>query len=226
VIVISLGGSLIIPEKINVKFLEDFKKVIDKNNKNYKFVVVCGGGRTARNYIQGLDNQIINNKIYFQSLLGIASTRLNARFMTYFFGKEANKGIPNDMREIKDMLKKNDIIFCGALRYSKDETSDACSAKLAHYFNTEFINLTDVEGLYNKNPKKHKNAEFIHEISHKEFLKMAKKIEFKPGQNFVLDQKSARIIKRYDIKTYIIGTDIKNLDNVLNKKHFVGTIIE
>ena len=38
VIVISLGGSLIIPEKINVKFLENFKKVRDKNKKNYKLI--------------------------------------------------------------------------------------------------------------------------------------------------------------------------------------------
>ena len=145
--------------------------------------------------------------------------------MTYFFGKEANEGMPTDMKQVKDMLKKNDVVFCGALRYSEDETSDACSAKLAHYFNTEFINLTDVAGLFDKNPKKYKNAEFIHEISHKDFLKTAQKVEFKPGQNFVLDQKSARIIKRYKIKTYIIGTDIKNLDNLLNQKHFVGTII-
>ena len=225
VIIISLGGSMIIPEKINVKFLEDFRKVIKKNKEKYKFVVVCGGGKTARNYINGLVNQIINKKSYLQSLLGIASTRINARFMTYFFGEEANEGIPNNMKDIKNMLKMNDIVFCGALRYSRNETSDATASKLANYFNTEFINLTDVPGLFDKNPKKYKNAEFIHEISHKEFLKMARKIEFKPGQNFILDQKSAKIIKKYRIKTYIIGNDIKNLDNILNKKHFIGTMI-
>jgi len=225
VIVISLGGSLIIPDKINEKFLESFKKTIEKNKKNYSFVVVCGGGKTARNYIGGLENQIIQNRDYFQSLLGIASTRLNARFMAYFFGEDANETLPNSMKEIKNLLKKNEIVFCGALRYSKNETSDATASKLANYFNSEFINLTDVPGLFDKNPKKYKNTEFIHEISHKEFLKMAKKISFKPGQHFVLDQKSARLIKKYNVKTYIIGTDMKNLDNILNKKHFVGTII-
>jgi len=54
---------------------------------------------------------------------------------------------------------------------------------------------------------------------------MAKKIGFKPGQHFVLDQKSAKIIKKYNIRTYILGPDLKQLDNVLNHKHFIGTLV-
>jgi uridylate kinase len=224
VIVISLGGSLIVPEAIDIKFLEEFKKTILKNKNKHKFIIVCGGGYTARNYIHGLDN-ITHKKEYLQGLLGIASTRLNARFMTYFFGKEANKGMPNDMKDVENLLKINDVVFCGALRYAEDETSDATSAKLARYFNSDFINLTNVNGLHDKNPKKHKNAKFIPEISHKEFSKMAGKIKFKPGQHFVLDQKAAEIIKKYKIKTFIMGPDMKNLDNFLNNQHYVGSII-
>ena len=221
VLVISLGGSLIIPDKINTEFLKEFKKVIKKNERKYKFVIVCGGGKTARNYINGLPN-----KEYFQGLLGIASTRLNARFMTYLFGKEANEGIPMDMVHVERLLEKNNIVFCGALRYAKDETSDATSAKLTRYFDTVFINLTDVAGLYNKDPKKFKSAKFIPEISHKEFLKKANVTKFKPGQHFVLDQTAAKIIKKHNIKTFILGKDMKQLDNLLNRKHFIGTIIE
>src|SRR3989344_9526048 len=219
VIVISLGGSLIIPNKINTNFLEKFKKILLKNQKKYKFVVVCGGGNTARNYINGMPYmKNPTKKEFFQSLLGIASTRLNARFMSYFFGEDANEGIPHDMEEVKNLLRKNIVVFCGALRYAEKETSDSAAAKLARFFNSDFINLTNVQGLYDKNPKKFKNAKFIPEINHKEFYKMAKKIEFKPGQNFVLDQSGAKIIKKYNITTYIIGDDLKNLDNVLNKK--------
>jgi len=226
VIVISLGGSLIIPDKINIDFLEKFKRILLKNQKKYRFIVVCGGGKTARNYINGLPYmEDTKKKEFFQGLLGIATTRLNARFMTYFFGKDANKGIPHDMEEVKNLLRKNLVVFCGALRYAKKETSDSAAVKLARFFNTNFINLTDVQGLYDKNPKKFKNAKFIHEISHKEFYKIAKKIKYKPGQHFILDQSAAKIIKKYKITTYILGPELKNLDNLLNKKHFVGTII-
>ncbi|MEK6914246.1 MAG: hypothetical protein AABW83_01205, partial [Nanoarchaeota archaeon] len=131
VIVISLGGSLIIPNNINVKFLERFREIIIKNKRKYKFIIVCGGGYPARTYINGLNNQQIKEKEYFQNLLGISITRINARFMSYFFGKDANQGIPHEIKEIRNLLLKHDIIFCGALRYEKKQTSDSTAAKLA-----------------------------------------------------------------------------------------------
>jgi len=225
IMVISLGGSLIIPNKIDIEFLNNFKKVLLKNKRKYKFVVVCGGGKTARIYIKGLEQQKTKQRIYFQSLLGISTTRLNARFMTYFFGEDAHQGIPHDMKTIKHLLRRHDIVFCGALRYAKNQTSDSTSAKIANYFKSPFINLTNIKGLYNKNPKKFRSAKFISEISHKDFLKTAKKIEFKPGQHFVLDQKAAKIIKKQNITTYILGPNLKNLNNLLNNKHFIGTIV-
>ncbi|MDD5193132.1 MAG: UMP kinase [Candidatus Nanoarchaeia archaeon] len=225
IIVISLGGSLIVPDKIQVHLLQNFKNVLLKNTKKYKFVVVCGGGQTARTYIKGLEEENILKKEYLQGLLGIASTRLNARFMTYFFGREANQGMPNDMKDVENLLKIHDIVFCGALRYAPNETSDATSVKLARHFRTSFINLTNVSGLHDKNPLIYKNAKFIPEISHEEFYKLATQTKFKPGQHFILDQKAAKIIKKYKIPSYIIGPDLKNLDNLLNDRHFIGSVI-
>ena len=147
IVIISLGGSLIIPNKINTEFLNKFKKSLLKNQRKYKFIVVCGGGKTARTYIKGLENQKISpkKKQLLQSYLGIASTRLNARFLTYFFGEDAHQGIPHNMKQIKSLLRLHNIVFCGALRYSKNQTSDSTSAKLARHFRTQFINLTNVK---------------------------------------------------------------------------------
>jgi len=224
VIVLSLGGSLIIPDEIDTKFIKNFKKVILKNTKKYKFVIVCGGGSIARKYIFALEELEINEKL--QGFSGISATRMNARFMTYFFGRDANKGVPHDMKDIKNLLKIYDIVFCGALRYAKNETSDGTSAKLANYFNTIFINLTNVDGLYNKNPKKYKNAKLIEKISWKNFQKIANENKFKPGQHFVLDQKASEIILKNKIPTYIIGKNLKQLNNFLQNKKFTGTIIK
>ena len=166
-IVLSLGGSLIVPNKINIKFLESFKKIIIKNKKKFKFVIVCGGGAIARIYIEGLGKEKIKSKKFLQGLLGISATRINARFMNYFFGKDIPEGVPHNMKQIKNLLKKNDFVFCGALRYEENETSDSTSAKLANYFRTIFINLTNVDGLYTKNPLIYKDAKFIKEITWK-----------------------------------------------------------
>ncbi|MBU4308635.1 MAG: UMP kinase [Nanoarchaeota archaeon] len=226
VVVLSLGGSMIIPKDINVRFLQEFKKVLLQNTKKFKFVVVCGGGSTARKYISGLEKQDLPKKTFFQGLLGIASTRLNARFMTYFFNEDANKGIPHDMKEVKNLLAKYDVVFCGALRYAKKETSDGTSAKLANFFKSEFINMTNVKGIFTKNPAKFKDAKFIPEISWKNFHKLATKETFKPGQHFVLDQSAAKIIKKYKIPTYIIGNYPKQIENIILGKEFVGSKIE
>jgi uridylate kinase len=222
VIVLSLGGSLIIPKDISVKFLREFRKVVRKNLKNYKFVIVCGGGSIARKYISALRDEKINDKM--QSLSGIWTTRTNARFVSSFFNEE--KEIPLKMETVKKYLKEQNIVFVGALEYKPNQTSDATSAEIAHELKTSFVNLTDIKGVFDKNPKKFKNAKFIPKIQGKDFYKMANKIKFKPGEHFVLGQTASKIIFKNKIPTYIMGNNMKNLDNFLNSKKFVGTRIE
>ena len=223
VVVISLGGSLIIPDDVDFLLLEKFRKVLLRNAKKYKFIVVCGGGSLARKYINALKEEGIGND--FQSFAGIAATRTNARFMSYFFKYNQHMGIPHQIETVRKYIQERDIIFCGALEYKPNQTSDSTSAEIAKRFNSIFINLTDVSGLYDKNPKEHKDAKFIPKISWKDFDKLANKMKFKPGQHFVLDQTASRIIKENKTTTYILGKDMNQLDNLLNGKKFKGTII-
>ena len=224
VIILSLGGSQIIPENINLNYLIKFKKVLKKNTKHNKFIVVCGGGSIARKYIHALKSIKINETL--QSLAGISATRMNARFMNYFFNINPKYGIPHTMRTLKKYIKKQDIIFCGALEYKPNQTSDSTSAEIAKEFKSEFINITNIKGLYTKNPKEFKDAKFIPEITWKEFDKRANQIKFKPGQHFVLDQNASKIIMQSKIPTYIIGNDLNQLDNIIKNKKFIGTIIQ
>jgi len=221
--VLSLGGSLIIPDKVDVVFLKKFKKFILQNTKTHKFVIVCGGGSLARKYIAALKSA--GSSVHLQGLAGIASTRTNARFMSYFFNRDSEKGIPHHVKDIKRLLEKQDFVFCGALTYKTGATTDAQAAEIAASFKAPFINLTNVSGLYNKNPLKHKDAKFIPEITWKEFHKMATKEKFKPGQHFVIDGTASGIILKHKVKTYILGRDLSQLENVLKGKRFRGTLI-
>lgn len=223
-IVISLGGSLIIPNEINLKLLRKFKKVIQNNSKKYKFVIVCGGGSTARKYINALRESKATYKE--QSMTGIMATRINAQFMSYFFDQDIKIKTPLSIKEIKTQLKKQEIVICGALGYKPKQTTDATATEIASKLKAPFVNITNVKGLYDKNPKKFKKAKFIPEISWKEFYKMANKSSFRPGQHFVLDQTSSKIIMKNKIPAYIIGTDMKELDKFLRNKKFKGTVIE
>lgn len=225
-IVISLGGSLIVPEKMNIEVLEHFKRILRKHYRTHKFVVVCGGGTIARKYISVIQHEKRSHREV--SLAGIRATRMNAEFMMQFFGKDdANDKLPMDMEEVLDNLKKNKVVFCGALRYTSKSTSDSTAAKLANKLKTDFINITNIAGLYTSNPLVHKKtAKFIPKISWKSFDSIANKRKYHSGQHFVLDQKAATLIHKHKIRTFIVGPDMRNLDRILSGKCFKGTLIE
>jgi uridylate kinase len=223
VIVISLGGSLIIPDNVDTKFLKKFKKTILKNTKKYKFVIVCGGGSIARKYISSLREIGINEKL--QSFAGISATRMNARFMSYFFDFSQEEGIPHTLKVLNKYVKKQDIIFCGALEYKPNQTSDATATEIAKHFKTIFINLTNVPGVYTKNPMEHRDAKFIPQMSWLELYRKTNKNKYKPGQHLILDQTATKTILKSKITTYVLGKNMRNLDRLLNGRKFKGTII-
>ncbi len=222
-LVISLGGSLIIPDKVDEKFLLQFLKVLKEYQSEYSFVVVCGGGSIARAYITALRNANRNETL--QSFAGIGATRMNARFMYYLSGINPKKGIPHTMHEVKKRIAKEKIIFCGALEYAPHQTSDATAAKIARELKCEFVNLTNVAGLFTKNPEEHKDAKQIPQITWRGFNELVQKIHFKPGQHFVLDQTAGKMIEQSKTTTYILGKDLHEFKKLLEKKSFYGTTI-
>ena len=225
VMVISLGGSLIVPEDVNFKLLKNFIKTLRKHYNKWKFVIVCGGGSIARKYIEILKHEHRASEKEL-SLAGIRVTRLNALILMELFGKkEANDVLPMTMKSVKNDLRKNKVVVCGALRYAEKSTSDGTAAKLAHFLGSEFINMTNVRGLFSANPITNKNAKFIPQESWKKFDERANNIKYHSGQHFVLDQKAATMIHKDKIKTYIIGQDIRNIDKILTGKKFIGSLI-
>ncbi len=210
-------------EKKEKPFLIELKSRLKKHYNKYKFVLVCGGGKVAREYQHILEHEHRNEKE--RSLAGIRATRLNAIFAIQVFGKEANDKLPSNINQVEDSLPKNNVVICGALRYADKQTSDSTAAKIAAHLKAIFINITNVAGLYTADPRKYKNSRIIRSITWKNFREMAEKITYKPGQHFVLDQTAAVIIEKYRIPTYIIGPNLKHLSAVLNKKPFIGTTI-
>jgi uridylate kinase len=224
--VISLGGSRITPEcdLVDSEFIKKFHNIVSKHPSK-KFVVVTGGGTTARKYIKGMKH--LNKKTRIQNQAGIAVTRFHASYLSRIFGKKANspEETPKSMKKVTNLLNKNQVVFCGGLRYQSNNTSDGTSAQLAAHLKCPFINITNIKGLYTANPKTNKNAKYISKITWKKFNDIAKRIKFKAGQHFVLDQTASKIIMKKKIPTYIIGS-LAQLDNILSGKKFVGTIIE
>lgn len=218
-IVISLGGSVIVPNKVDYNYLLKFKKTVSKFYKKNKLVIITGGGSTARKY---MDLKRFDYKT--KSLIGIASTKLNARLVSGIFNK--GEPIPENVEQVKKSLKNSNLVICGALGMKPNSTTDGNAAEIAKEIKADlFINMTNIKGLYDKHPEKYKNAKYIPSISFNDFKKIANNIKFKAGQHFVLDQFAAKFISKYKIKTIIISQSLANLNKLLNDGDFVGTII-
>lgn len=219
-IVISLGGSTIVPDKVDYNFLKAFKNAIGKVRGKTRIVICTGGGSIAREYISALEKEGIN--AIDRDWMGIAATRLNAKLVGLFLGR-CNSEIPSSLNEVVESAKKHDIVVCGGLVPGR--TSDGSTAEIAKELKAEvFINMTNVAGLFDKDPKKYKDAKLIPTISHDEFAKIVRKIEEKPGQHFILDATAAKFSREAGIKVVILQ-GIENLEKCLEGKKFIGTVI-
>lgn len=219
-VVISVGGSVIVPDRPDYNFLMKFKKSVKRLSKKHKIVLVCGGGRVARDYIFVLEKQGATE--YVRDLVGIECTRLNARLVSSFFGF-TNKEIPDTLERVSDMLSKYRVVVCGGLGAGR--TSDGTAASIADYIGADlFVNMTNVNGLYDKDPKEYKDAKFIKKISYRDFSYIMSRVKEKPGQHFILDSYATAIISSQKIKTIIVR-GIENLGGAIEGKKFIGTVI-
>ncbi len=223
IIVMSVGGSLLVPHSIDPVFLKSFQSLILQLRKKHKIVLVTGGGKTARDYIQVVQKFTSNKD--FASLVGIETTKLHAALVASLFGKFHL--VPDDLEDVKKDLQKDGLVVCGALGFQPKMTSDGDAALIAAYLHADFfVNLTNVAGLFDKDPHTSKQAKLIREISFADFLSLSKKIKYHAGQHFVLDQSAAEIISRNTISTYILdGKKLKNILACFSGKPYVGTLI-
>ncbi|MBL7054388.1 UMP kinase [Candidatus Woesearchaeota archaeon] len=221
-IILSLGGSVIVPDKIDVDFLKNFKKlVIEFVEKGYKFVIICGGGSTARKYqkayedAHGEDEEVMD-------WIGISATHINAFLLRTLFYEISEEKIINDPTEKIKFKKK--ILFAGGWKpgWSTDYDAVLLAKNLGI---SEVINMTNIDCVYDGNPKKFKDAKPIREISWKEFQKLVGD-KWKAGSNFPFDPIAAKEAEKLKLKVVVLGKSLSNLKNLLNNKEFKGTIIK
>ena len=141
-VVISLGGSVIIPDKVDYNYLKKFSKLIKRFSKKNKVVVLTGGGNTARKYIGPLVKLKAGDKAYM--MVGIAATRLNARLLRGVLNM--SKKFPETLKDVKNSLRRDNLVVCGALGAKKGMTSDANATQVAKEIKADFfINITNVD---------------------------------------------------------------------------------
>ncbi len=221
-IVISLGGSIVVPDKIDVEFLKDFKKVIiDFVEKGNKAVIVCGGGKTCRRY-QDAAAKVSNLRDEDLDWMGIHTTRLNAQLIkTLFLGIVHERVIhnPNDKIDFKEKV----LIASG---WKPGFSTDYDAVMLAKNFNVKtVVNMSDISYVYDKEPKNNSNAKPFKNISWKNFRKIVGD-KWDPGLNMPFDPVAAKEAEKLKLRVIILkGTDLDNFKKFLDEKEFKGTVI-
>lgn len=222
-IIISLGGSVIVPDDINVKFLKSFQKVITDGIKNdNRFFIITGGGKTARRY-QNAAREISGITRDDVDWLGIHSTVLNAHLIRTIFRKNAYKRIINDPRDMADKFKEKIIVACG---WSPGWSTDYIAVRIAEKYNIKkLINISNIDYVYNKDPRKFKDAAPIKNIVWKDFRKIVGN-KWDPGLNMPFDPIASRLAQKIGLEVSVINSkNVKNLENCINNKKFIGTVI-
>ena len=155
-VVISLGGSLIIPDQIDVEFLKSFKELIFSYiKKGQKFVIVTGGGKLCRRY-QDATKEISGSSNNELDWMGIYSTRFNAEFLRLILGEEyTESAIIIDPTLPINFTKQ--IILGGG--WKPGWSTDYVSVMLGKLFGAKkVINLSNTDYVYDSDPKKNPEA--------------------------------------------------------------------
>lgn len=220
-LVISVGGSLIVPDQINVPFLREFKSVIEDFIHSHRFIIIAGGGKTARNYIQAAAqvSELTKDDLDW---IGIHTTRLNAQLLRDIFRRHANRFVvkhPDRARPFaEDMLV--------AAGWKPGHSTDLVAVKLAEKFGVgTVVNLSNIDYVYTADPKKDSSARPLSQMSWTDFRKMVGN-QWDPGLNAPFDPVASRLAQKLGLQVVIMnGNPVANLRHFLAHQAFVGTVI-
>lgn len=225
VAVISLGGSIIAPDKVDHAFLKQLNeklRIYLKEDKNRKIILVCGGGAPARVYqeaMRSIDPNIPSEELDW---LGIRATHINGQLVKAMFSDLCTDNLVTD--------PTGHINFQGqvlvAAGWKPGFSTDNDAVILAERFEGNLIiNLSNIAKVYTDDPKKNPDAKPLDAITWEEFRTMVGDA-WTPGKNTPFDPIAS--MRAEKMKMRVVCADGRNIENtmaILYQKEFVGTVI-
>ena len=214
-IIIALGGSIIAPkllddQSVNFIFLKKFKNLILREIKSGRsFIIVAGGGKVAKSYQKAIQ-EFKNIKQQDIDLIGIAGTKLNASFLEAIFRKE---------------IKRKKVLIAAGTKpgWSTDYVS-ACLAQ--QYKAREIIIATNIDFVFDKDPRIFKDAKPVKKISFQDYQKIIPQ-KWTPGMNLPLDPVATRLAEKLKLKIKVLKAEnLESFKNAIENKEFRGSVIE
>ncbi len=222
-LIISLGGSVIVPNEVDTIFLKKFRLLIfNFIKRGGRAVIVAGGGGTNKRYNQAAQ-KVAKIKNVDLDWLGIAATRLNAELIRVIFGNAAyEKVVVNPTVKIK--TNKKIVVAAGWMPGCSSDNDAILWAK--NLGAKRVINLSNIDYVYDKDPHKFRDARPLEKIKWAEYRKMVGS-KWIPRMHAPFDPIASRLAEKQGIEVAIMrGTDLNNFQNFLNGKKFKGSVIK
>ena len=226
VTVISLGGSIVAPDGVDVQFLKDFREtirdLINADNEQ-RFIFVVGGGGPARTwqnaYREICGGDVVNDEADW---IGVMATRLNAQLVKAIMAEWCSQDVVTDPTAARPIAGKV-LVAAG---WKPGFSSDNDAVLLAERFKAAtVINLSNIEKVYTADPKTDPNAKPLDRISWADFRAMIGD-EWVPGKNVPFDPVASRHAAEIGLKVICAaGRDLENLKKIISGADFIGTTI-
>jgi len=221
-IIISLGGSLIIPEELDVEFLRSFRSLILEHvAKGKKFVIITGGGKINSKYNKAA-RELCSPSDIDLDWIGIASLKLNAELLRVMFSEYANTKVVDNLSNPFSFEKS--IVIGSAYEPGKSSDWDAIEAAKT-VGAKKIINLSNIDYVYDSDPRVNPDAKKIEKISWEDYRKIIPE-KWTSRLSSPFDPVASELAEREGIEVNIMnGKPIDNLARCLNGESFRGTII-
>jgi uridylate kinase len=224
-IVMSVGGSLIVPDAIDTTFLASLKEFIVTQTTNHgrRFILIAGGGRTARNY-QDAATAVTELTADDLDWMGIHATRLNGHLLRTVFRDIAHPVMITNPDDIQDVLGEPAVIVASG--YRPGCSTDLRAVQIAEIVGaTKVVNLSNIDYVYTADPRTDPSATKVEHSNWAEFRALIPS-EWDPGMSAPFDPIAAAAADTADIEVAIINGDKPDaLANYLAKEPFIGTVI-
>lgn len=211
------------PGELDVNFLKSFSELIKAQVAlGKKFVIIAGGGKTCRRY-QDAAVKIVSPSKDDLDWIGISATKINAELIRVVFADLAHASVIVDDGVLPNVQTS---IAIGAGRvpgHSSDYDAVLLASESEAY---SIINLSNIDYLYDKDPKRFPDAKKLEKISWSDFGKIFPEAEWSPGGNWPFDPVAAKEAQKLGLEVVIMnGANLDNLKNYFEGKSFVGTTI-
>ena len=228
--VISLGGSIIAPDRVDVAFLRAFRKTVLEYleaEAERRVILVCGGGAPAREY-QGAYRAVLSEAgrsapdPEAQDWLGVAATRLNAELVRFLFQPLCPEKVITDPTAV--------TVFPGrvlvASGWKPGFSTDYDAVLLAERFQADtLVNLSNIAKVYSADPKLDPAARPLDHLRWAELQAMVG-TTWVPGANVPFDPVATAQAARLGLRVVVAaGRNIENLRKILAGEPFEGTTI-